>query len=91
MRFLPPIYRYKYKFLRATTSNIPSSVTKDNRGSKLTIGRGGLLKVQHLVSVAKPSTTHPNIDSDGYQPPSRIAFIEFYVKPEIETNPVNDD
>ncbi|KAJ6962895.1 hypothetical protein NC652_001505 [Populus alba x Populus x berolinensis] len=75
-------YRYKYKFLRATTSNIPSSVTKDNRGSKLTIGRGGMLKVQHLVSVARPSTSHQHIDSAGYQQPSRIAYIEFFVKPE---------
>lgn len=76
-------YRYKYKFLRATTSNMPSSVTKDNRGSKLTIGRGGMLKVQHLVSVARPSTSHQHIDSAGYQQPSRIAYIEFFVKPEV--------
>lgn len=75
-------YRYKYKFLRATTSNMPSSVTKDNRGSKVTIGRGGMLKVQHLVSVARPSTSHQHIDSAGYQQPSRIAYIEFFVKPE---------
>lgn len=74
--------RYKYKFLRATTSNIPSTVIKDNRGSKLTIGRGGLLKVQHLVSVARPSASHPRVDSAGYQQPSRIAYIEFFVKPE---------
>ncbi|CAM8944295.1 unnamed protein product [Rhodiola kirilowii] len=73
-------YRYKYKFLWSTTSNIPSSVLKDKRGSKVTIGRGGMLKVQHLVSVARPS--HPHIDSGGYQQPSRIAFIEFFVKPE---------
>lgn len=72
--------RYKYKFLRATTSNIPSSVVKDNRGSKVTVGRGGILKVQHLVSVARQS--HSHIDSAGYQPPSRIAYIEFFVKPE---------
>ncbi|KAJ9707226.1 hypothetical protein PVL29_002288 [Vitis rotundifolia] len=75
-------YRYKYKFLRATTSNIPSSVIRDNRGSKLTIGRGGMLKVQHLVSVAKPSIPHPYVDSAGHQQPSRIAYIEFFVKPE---------
>ncbi|KAL2901334.1 Cell cycle checkpoint protein RAD1 [Bienertia sinuspersici] len=73
-------HRYKYKFLRAATSNIPSSVVKDNRGSKITVGRGGILKVQHLVSVAR--ATHPHIDSAGYQPPSRIAYIEFFVKPE---------
>ncbi|CAM8940824.1 unnamed protein product [Rhodiola kirilowii] len=77
-------YRYKYKFLRSTTSNIPSSVLKDNRGSKVTIGRGGMLKVQHLVSVARPS--HPHIDSGGYQQPSRIAFIEFFVKPEEDVD-----
>ncbi|KAF3663492.1 putative pentatricopeptide repeat-containing protein, mitochondrial-like [Capsicum annuum] len=75
-------HRYKYKFLRATTSNIPSSVIRDNRGSKLTIGRGGMLKVQHLVSVAKPAIPHPHVDSSGYQQPSRIAYIEFFVKPE---------
>ncbi|KAG7035494.1 Cell cycle checkpoint protein RAD1 [Cucurbita argyrosperma subsp. argyrosperma] len=81
----PVSYRYKYKFLLATTSNIPSSVIRENRGSKLTIGRGGMLKVQHLVSVARPSTSHPHIDSAGYQQPSRIAFIEFFVKPEEDT------
>ena len=79
------INRYKYKFLQATTSNIPSSVVKDNRGSKVTVGRGGILKVQHLVSVARQS--HPHIDSADYQPPSRIAYIEFFVKPEeVEDN-----
>lgn len=72
--------RYKYKFLRATTSNIPGSVVKDNRGSKVTVGRRGILKVQHLVSVARPA--HSHIESAGYQPPSRIAYIEFFVKPE---------
>ncbi|KAL6861475.1 hypothetical protein ACP4OV_017175 [Aristida adscensionis] len=46
-------YRYKYKFLRATTSNIPSSVIKENHATKVQIGRGGILKVQHLVSVAR--------------------------------------
>lgn len=78
--------RYKYKFLRATTSNIPSTVIKDNRGSKLTIGRGGMLKVQHLVSVARPSVSHSHVDSAGYQQPSRIAYIEFFVKPEEEAS-----
>ncbi|KAL6985751.1 exodeoxyribonuclease III [Sarracenia purpurea var. burkii] len=80
-------YRYKYKFLRATTSNIPSSVIKDNRGSKLTIGRGGMLKVQHLVSVARSSISHSHIDSAQ---PSRIAYIEFFVKPE-EDDPARND
>ncbi|KAF9689637.1 hypothetical protein SADUNF_Sadunf01G0113000 [Salix dunnii] len=83
-------YRYKYKFLRATTSNVPSNVIKDNRGSKLTIGRGGMLKVQHLVSVARPSTSHQHTDSAGYQQPSRIAYIEFFVKPEEDEDTVND-
>lgn len=83
-------YRYKYKFLRATTSNIPGSVIRDNRGSKLTIGRGGLLKVQHLVSVARTSTSHPQIDSAGHQHPSRIAYIEFFVKPEEDEETADD-
>lgn len=83
-------YRYKYKFLRATTSNIPSSVIRDNRGSKLTIGRGGMLKVQHLVSVARASVSHSHIDSAGYPQPSRIAYIEFFVKPEVDDDTVND-
>ncbi|KAL8170612.1 hypothetical protein V2J09_022416 [Rumex salicifolius] len=76
--------RYKYKFLKAATSNIPSIVIKDNRGSKISIGRGGMLKVQHLVAVAKPSISHQRTSSAGYhyQTPSRIAFIEFFVKPE---------
>ncbi|OVA04747.1 Rad1/Rec1/Rad17 [Macleaya cordata] len=84
-------YRYKYKFLRATTSNIPSSVIRDNRGSKLTIGRGGMLKVQHLVSVSRSSIQHPHIDSAGYQQPSRIAYIEFFVKPEEEDESTIND
>lgn len=83
-------YRYKYKFLRATTSNIPSSVIKDNRGSKLTMGRGGMLKVQHLVSVARSTNTHPHIDSAGYLQPSRIAYIEFFVKPEVDEDDANN-
>jgi cell cycle checkpoint protein len=69
---------------------MPSSVTKDNRGSKLTIGRGGMLKVQHLVSVARPSTSHQHIDSAGYQQPSRIVYIEFFVKPEEDEDTGND-
>lgn len=82
-------YRYKYKFLRATTSNLPGSVIKDNRGSKLIIGRGGMLKVQHLVSVARTSNQHPHTDSAGYQQPSRIAYIEFFVKPEEDEDSIN--
>ncbi|KFK22684.1 hypothetical protein AALP_AAs42556U000600 [Arabis alpina] len=73
-------YGYKYKFLKATTANIPGNVVRENRGSKLTIGRGGMLKVQHLVSVSKALA--PQVESAGYQPPSRIAYIEFFVKPE---------
>ncbi|XP_056845994.1 uncharacterized protein LOC130494722 [Raphanus sativus] len=65
-------YRYKYKFLKATTANIPGNVARENMGSKLTIGRGGMLKVQHLVSVAKALA--PQVDSAGYQPPSRICL-----------------
>ncbi|KAL4570467.1 hypothetical protein LXL04_026122 [Taraxacum kok-saghyz] len=83
-------HRYKYKFLRATTSNIPSSVIKDNRGSKLTIGRGGMLKVQHLVSVVRTPGNHPHVDSSSYQQPSRIAYIEFFVKPEVEEDNAYD-
>lgn len=77
-------HRYKYKFLGATTSNLPGSVIRENRGSKLTIGRGGMLKVQHLVSVARSFHSHLHIDSAGYQQPSRIAYIEFFLKPEEE-------
>lgn len=78
----PASFKYKYKFLRATTFNMPSSVIKENRGSKLSIGRGGMLKVQHLVSIGKPSVSHPYADSVGYQQAGRIAHIEFFVKPE---------
>ncbi|GFZ15472.1 PCNA domain-containing protein [Actinidia rufa] len=83
-------YRYKYKFLRTMTSNIPASVIKDNRGSKLTIVRVGMLKVQHLLSVARTSISHSHIDSAGYQQPSRIAYIEFFVKPEGDEATGND-
>ncbi|XP_042443790.1 uncharacterized protein LOC122028890 isoform X2 [Zingiber officinale] len=80
--------RYKYKFLQAATSNIPSSVLKDNRGSKVTVGRGGMLKIQHLVSVRRSSAQH----SCGDQHPSHIAYIEFFVKPEEEEEcPVGDN
>ena len=68
---------------------MPSSVIKENRGSKLSIGRGGMLKVQHLVSIAKPSVSHPYVDSVGYQQPSRIAHIEFFVKPEESEDSTN--
>jgi len=54
------------------------------------MGRGGMLKVQHLVSVARTSVSHPHIDSAGYQQPSRIAYIEFFVKPEEDEDTVND-
>ncbi|KAL5550187.1 hypothetical protein UlMin_000363 [Ulmus minor] len=83
-------HRYKYKFLKATTSNIPSSVIRDNRGSKLPIGRGELLKVQHLVLVSRSSTSHTHIDSASYQPPSRIAYIEFFVKREEDEGTADD-
>ncbi|XP_042441974.1 uncharacterized protein LOC122027150 isoform X3 [Zingiber officinale] len=81
--------RYKYKFLQAATSNIPFSVLKDNRGSKVTVGRGGMLKIQHLVSVRRSSAQH----SRGDQHPSHIAYIEFFVKPEEEEEecPVGDN
>jgi cell cycle checkpoint protein len=49
-----------------------------------------MLKVQHLVSVARAAIPHPHIDSAGYQQPSRIAFIEFYVKSEEDEDTVND-
>ncbi|KAG9445186.1 hypothetical protein H6P81_016526 [Aristolochia fimbriata] len=77
----PVSFRYKYKFLQATTANFPNNVIKDNRGSKLTIGRGGMLKVQHLVTVAKSGSHN---EYRGYQQPGRIAYIEFYLKPEEE-------
>ncbi|KAK4769753.1 hypothetical protein SAY87_030285 [Trapa incisa] len=79
-------HRYKYKFLRATITNLPSSVIKENRGSKFTIGRGGMLKVQHLVSVARLSDARPNANSiDQYQT-RKIAFVEFFLKPEVDSN-----
>ncbi|RRT55396.1 hypothetical protein B296_00048484 [Ensete ventricosum] len=80
-----------YKFLRATTSHIPNSVLKDNRGSKVTIGRGGMLKIQHLVSVKRAGGQHSHGDTSGGIPQlSRIAYIEFFVKPEEDEIPVND-
>ncbi|KAL5567925.1 hypothetical protein UlMin_024500 [Ulmus minor] len=83
-------HRYKYKFLKATTSNIPSSVIRDNRGSKLTISKGGLPKVQHLVSMSRSSASHTHIEAAGYQPPSQIAYIVFFVKPEEDEGTAND-
>ncbi|OAY66761.1 hypothetical protein ACMD2_26450, partial [Ananas comosus] len=83
-------YRYKYKFLHATTSNITTSVLKENRGSKVSIGRGGMLKIQHLVSVARSGMQHAYSDAGGLHQPSRIAYIEFFVKPEEDESPIND-
>ncbi|XP_062227945.1 uncharacterized protein LOC133926169 [Phragmites australis] len=83
-------YRYKYKFLRATTSNLPSSVMKENRGSKVTIGREGMLKIQHLVSVARPGMQYFRNIAGGAEQTSRIAHIEFFVKPEEDDNTIND-
>lgn len=78
--------RYKYKFLRATTSNIPSSVMKDNRRTKVSIGRGGMLKIQHLVSLARPGMPYFRNIGGGTEQTSRIAHIEFFVKPEEDDN-----
>lgn len=51
-----------------------------------------MLKVQHLVSVAAKPASSVNIDSAGYQQqPSRIAYIEFFVKPEEELEDDDDD
>eukprot|EP01018_Ginkgo_biloba_P013031 Gb_17733 [translate_table: standard] len=84
-------YRYKYKFLRATTANIPTGVLKDNRGSKLTIGKGGLLKIQHLVSVRPaPGQQQPADPSGNQQQQGRISYIEFFVKPEEDDEETND-
>lgn len=49
-----------------------------------------MLKVQHLVSVARPSNSHVHVDSVGYQPPSRIAYIEFFVKPQVDEETAYD-
>ncbi|XP_078440084.1 PCNA domain-containing protein [Wolffia australiana] len=77
-------YRYKYKFLRASVSSMAASVLRDdNRGSKLTFGRGRMLKIQHLVTVGKPGIHHPRSDFSGPQQPSAgIAYIEFYIRAE---------
>ncbi|KAK3128291.1 hypothetical protein QOZ80_6BG0459490 [Eleusine coracana subsp. coracana] len=83
-------YRYKYKFLRATTSNIPSSVIKENRGTKVQIGRGGMLKIQHLISVARPGMPYYRNIGGGDDQTSRIVYVEFFVKPEEDDNTVND-
>ncbi|GAQ86775.1 Repair protein Rad1 [Klebsormidium nitens] len=85
---------YKYKFLRATTANIPGSILKDNRGSKLTIDNRGLLKVQHIISIRQTAAqVQQNQDSslDGRMTDqsSRISYVEFYVLPDEEPVDVN--
>lgn len=77
--------RYKYKFLRATTAQIPGSILKDNRGSKLSFGANGLLKVQHLISVKPALTPHQHF-YDPSQAQARVSYIEFYVLPEAESD-----
>ncbi|WVZ82736.1 hypothetical protein U9M48_029967 [Paspalum notatum var. saurae] len=79
-------YRYKYKFLRATTSNIPATAVKENCRTKVTIGRGGMLKIQHLVSLARPGMPYFRNIGGGTEQTSRIAHIEFFVKPEEDDN-----
>lgn len=49
-----------------------------------------MLKVQHLVSVGRSSIAHPHVDAAGYQQPSRIAFIEFFVRPEEDESTINN-
>ncbi|CAK9206456.1 hypothetical protein BDL97_15G057500 [Sphagnum fallax] len=78
-------HRYKYKFLRATTSQIPNSILKDNRGSKVTIGSTGLLKVQHLISV-RPTHAQQHHYMDPSQVHARVSYIEFYVMPDEDDN-----
>lgn len=63
---------------------------KENSGSKVKIGRGGMLKIQHLVSVVKPGMQYFRNVVGGVQQPSRIAYIEFFVKPEEDENSIND-
>lgn len=77
-------HKYKYKFLKATTANIPAHILKDNRGSKLTIGSSGLLKVQHLIPVRLTPAQQQQMDPGTNQQQSRVSYIEFYVMPEEE-------
>ena len=77
-------YRYKYKFLRATTANIPGNILKDNRGSKLTMGGSGLLKVQHLIPVKLTHAQQQQMDPGNNMQQGRVSYIEFYVMPEEE-------
>ncbi|MCO5563170.1 hypothetical protein L7F22_016807 [Adiantum nelumboides] len=80
-------YKYKYKFLKATTANIPAHILKDNRGSKLTISSLGLLKVQHLIPVRLTRAQQHQMDPSTNQQQNRVSYIEFYVMPEEESDP----
>lgn len=81
---------YKYKYLRAITANVPAAVVRDNRGSKLTVDAGGLLKVQHIVGLKPaaaaaapfppPPDGGPRAAADGV----RTSYIEFFVMPDEE-------
>ncbi|KAI5059632.1 hypothetical protein GOP47_0025951 [Adiantum capillus-veneris] len=82
----PTSYKYKYKFLKATTANIPAHILKDNRGSKLTISSSGLLKVQHLIPVRLTAAQQQQMDTGTNQQQSRVSYIEFYVMPEEEND-----
>ncbi|MCO5582907.1 hypothetical protein L7F22_036810 [Adiantum nelumboides] len=79
-------YKYKYKFLKATTANIPAHILKDNRGSKLTISSLGLLKVQHLIPVRLTPAQQHQMDPSTNQQQNRVSYIEFYVMPEEEND-----
>ena len=76
--------RYKYKYLRATTANIPNDILKDNRGSKLTVDANGLLKVQHIINI-RPAGGHQQ-DNTTEGAAIRTSYIEFYLAPEEEVD-----
>lgn len=76
--------RYKYKYLRATTANIPNDILKDNRGSKLTVDANGLLKVQHIINI-RPAGGHQQ-DNITEGAAIRTSYIEFYLAPEEEVD-----
>eukprot|EP00897_Mesotaenium_endlicherianum_P006590 jgi/Mesen1/595/ME001074S10751 len=91
----PVTFWYKYKYLRATTANIPGSIVKDNRGSKLTVDAQGLLRVQHIISLrSSGQAQHLHHEpGEAQDHSSRTSYVEFFLLPEepAEDNYVYDE
>lgn len=75
-----PFCSYKYKFLKATTVNIPNSLLRENRGTKFTFDKNGLLRVQHVFSLSR-HLQDGFVENDPVNA-TKQSYVEFFVLPE---------